>query len=95
MTAAWAVECFSGKLTGHSEHISLDLCGDVEATSPLSVICPTQAGHVGHAALMDVHHTVWKHADVLVRNSNNRIVKIIMIKCNSTRCIQSRTISTI
>lgn len=49
-----------GELTGNSEDVSLDLSGDVHATSPLGVVCPTQAGHVGHAALMDVHHTVWK-----------------------------------
>lgn len=48
------------ELTGNSEDISLDLSGDVHATSPLGVVCPTQAGHVGHAALMDVHHTVWR-----------------------------------
>lgn len=48
------------KLTGNSEDISLDLSGDVHATSSLGVVCPTQAGHIGHAALMDVHHTVWR-----------------------------------
>lgn len=46
-------------LTGNSEYISLDLSGDLDATSPLSVVCPTQARHIGHTALMDVHHTVW------------------------------------
>lgn len=51
------------KLTGNSEDVSLDLSGDVHATSPLGVVCPTQAGHVGHAALMDVHHTVWRQTE--------------------------------
>lgn len=58
----WAGSCVGvfveKKLTGNSEDVSLDLSGDVHATSPLGVVCPTQAGHVGHAALMDVHHTV-------------------------------------
>ena len=52
--------CVYELLTGNSEYISLDLSGDLEATSPLSVVCPTQARHIGHTALMDVHHTVWK-----------------------------------
>lgn len=51
------------QLTGNSEDVSLDLSGDVHATSPLGVVCPTQAGHVGHAALMDVHHTVWRQTE--------------------------------
>lgn len=50
--------CHSDALTGNSEDISLDLGGDLEATSPLGVVRPAQAGHVGHAALVDVHHTV-------------------------------------
>lgn len=51
-------QCFGDTLTGHSEHISLDLSGDHDATSPLGVVRPAQAGHIGHATLMDVHHTV-------------------------------------
>lgn len=61
LEAAW--ECLWGEkkqLTCNSEDISLDLSGDVHATSPLGVVRPTQAGHVSHAALMDVHHTVWR-----------------------------------
>lgn len=58
LEAAW--ECLWKRLTGDSEDVSLDLSGDVHATSPLGVVGPTQAGHVGHAALVDVHHTVWR-----------------------------------
>lgn len=54
------VENKQKQLTCNSEDISLDLSGDVHATSPLGVVRPTQAGHVGHAALVDVHHTVWR-----------------------------------
>lgn len=48
-----------GGLTGDGEHVGLDLGLDLEAASPLGVVRPTQAGHVGHAAFVDVHHTVW------------------------------------
>lgn len=61
LEAAW--EYLWNTLTGNSEDVSLDLSGDIHATSPLGVVCPTQAGHVGHAALMDVHHTVWRQAE--------------------------------
>lgn len=50
----------SDTLTGNSQYVGLDLSGDLEAASPLSVVCPTQARHIGHTALMDVHHAVWK-----------------------------------
>ena len=68
LEAAW--ECLWKKLTGNSEDISLDLSGDVHATSPLGVVCPTQAGHVGHAALMDVHHTVCRQKQRKVESTH-------------------------
>lgn len=56
---------FRQTLTGDGEHVGLDLSLDLEATSPLGVIRPTQAGHVGHAAFVDVHHTVWIEARII------------------------------
>lgn len=50
--------CLWDILTGNSENIGLNLGGDLDATSPLSVVCATQTRHVGHTSLMDVHHTV-------------------------------------
>lgn len=45
-------------LTDDGERLLLDLCRDIDASSPLSVIRPTQAWDVGHTPLVDVHHTV-------------------------------------
>lgn len=60
-----AVMCVSGQrwLTADGEHIVLDLCSDLDAAPPLSVVSPTQTRHVGHTALMDVHHAVWMEGD--------------------------------
>lgn len=45
-------------LTGDGENVVRDLGGDLQASSPLGVIRPTQARDVGHTSLVDVHHTV-------------------------------------
>lgn len=63
--------CCRETLTGDGEHVGLDLSFDLEATSPLGVICPAQAGHVGHAAFMDVHHTVWMEEGGETRTNMN------------------------
>ncbi len=57
--------CVSGQrwLTADGEHIVLDLCSDLDAAPPLSVVSPTQTRHVGHTALMDVHHAIWMEGD--------------------------------
>lgn len=70
------------ELTGNSEDISLNLSGDVHATSPLGVVCPTQAGHVGHAALMDVHHTVWRQTQ---REMSSPIILCLLHDSESVR----------
>lgn len=46
------------RLTRDGESVVSDLSRDLDAPSPLSVIRPAQARHVGHAPLVDVHHTV-------------------------------------
>lgn len=66
------LSAFRQTLTGDGEHVGLDLSFDLEATSPLGVIRPTQAGHVGHAALVDVHHTVWSEARQNRNKNNNK-----------------------
>ena len=45
-------------LTGDGESVIADLGRDLDASSPLGVIGPTQTRDVGHAPLVDVHHTV-------------------------------------
>lgn len=45
-------------LTADGESVLSDLGRDVDASSPLCVICPTQARDVGHTSFVDVHHTV-------------------------------------
>lgn len=46
------------KLTGDGESVGSDLSSDVDASSPLGMICPTKTRDVGHTPLVDVHHTV-------------------------------------
>lgn len=45
-------------LTGDGERVLGDLGRYLDASSPLGVICPTQARDVGHTPLVDVHHTI-------------------------------------
>lgn len=44
--------------TGDGESVAGDLGSDLDASSPLGVICPTQTRDIGHTPLVDVHHTV-------------------------------------
>lgn len=75
-----AVMCTSGQqwLTADGEHVVLDLCGDLDAAPPLSVVSPTQTRHVGHAALMDVHHAIWIQEE---RKSGSNYSQIYMHRC--------------
>ena len=63
--------------TRDGESLLHHLGSDVDASSPLRVVCSTQAGDVRHAALVDVHHAVWEDGnekkDKNHRNSLNSL----------------------
>lgn len=44
------------RLTNHRQDLVLDVRLDVNPAPALGVVCPAEARHVRHAALVDVHH---------------------------------------
>ncbi len=49
--------CVWEELTGHGEHIIRDTSTEMHPSSPLCVVCSTQAGNILHASFMNIHHT--------------------------------------
>lgn len=53
----------TGPPTDDDEDIPLDVCLDVDAATALRVVCAAEAGHVHHAALVDIHHAGWRERE--------------------------------